>query len=101
VGAGSNKGSFAFVPLGDAGAVKIAARYALAGSAGVEVWSALARWPISSSKANARRVDLSFMRVSFLGRFMDEPRRLRRILKKKVRPPHRGADVEVIYIHSK
>jgi hypothetical protein len=64
-GAGSNEGSVASAQPGDAGAEKIAARFALAGSAGMEIGPALARELISSSEANARKVDLSFMRVSF------------------------------------
>jgi hypothetical protein len=71
-GAGSNEGSVASAQPGDAGAEKIAARFALAGFAWVEIWPALERELISSSKANAKGVNLSFMRVSFEGRFTDE-----------------------------
>jgi hypothetical protein len=64
---GSNEGSFASAQSGDAGAEKIAARFALARSAGLEIGSALARGAIRSNEATARRVDLSFMQVSFGG----------------------------------
>jgi hypothetical protein len=60
-GVGSNEGSVASAQPGEAGAEKIAARFALAGSAGMEIWPALARELISSSAANARKVDLSFI----------------------------------------
>jgi hypothetical protein len=87
MGVGVKEGSFAVPASGGAGAVKIAARFALAGSAGVEIWEALARWPISSSTANARRVDVSFIWVSFQGRFTDELRGSQHTLKKKVSVP--------------
>jgi hypothetical protein len=70
VGAGSNDGRFAFATQsGDAGAEKIAARFALASSAGVADGAALAREPISRRKANVSKVDLSFIQVSFEERF--------------------------------
>jgi hypothetical protein len=93
VGAGASEGSLADASAGDAGAEKIAARFALAASAGVEVSAALAREPTSSSAANARKVVLSFMRVSFAGRFTDEPRGARQLLIEKVpETPLRGAE---------
>jgi hypothetical protein len=83
-GAGANEGSLACAS-GATGAEKIAARFALAGSAGVAaVSAALAREPTSSSAANARKVSLSFMRASFEKRFTDEPRDSRQPLIKKV-----------------
>jgi hypothetical protein len=82
VGVGSNEGSVASAQSG-AGAEKIAATLALAVSIGVEAWSALTREPTSSIEARARKVDLSFMRVSFEGRFTKEPRRVRRLLKRE------------------
>jgi hypothetical protein len=93
VGGGSNEGSLACTPSGDAGAEKIAARLALAASAGVAaVCAACAREPINSSAANARKVSLIFMRVSFEGRFTGELRRLRQLLKGEgARAPLQGA----------
>src|SRR4029077_18437584 len=93
VGGGSNEGSLACASPGDGGAERIAARFALAASAGVAaVCAACAREPINSSAANARKVSLSFMRVSFEGRFTGELRRVRQLLKEEgARAPLQGA----------